>query len=159
MRPSATFQFSITAEVERSAGLVVVGGDLDITTTALLGAAVNACLDERPRSIALDLRDVRFMDCAGTAELLHCRDRALERAAHLRLTHLSPAVERMLSPALRAALAVEPGDELGRRRVLRCLACGTRSLHVLGPTTRATDGAVLVQWWSCTACEDGTTVA
>ena len=159
MRPSATFHFSITAEVERSVGLVVVGGDLDITTTALLGAAVNACLDEQPRSVSLDLRDVRFMDCAGTAELLQCRDRALARSARLRLTHLSPAVERMLSPALRQALAADPADELGHRRMLRCLSCGARAPHVLGPTTRATDGAVLVQWWSCTACEDGVTVA
>lgn len=159
MRPTAVFQFSITAEVEGEAGLVTVVGDLDITTTALLGAAVEACLEERPHAVALDLRAVRFMDGAGTAELLQCHDRARKRAARLRITHTSPAVQRMLAPALRSALAGEPDSASDARRVLRCLSCGTRTVHVPGPTTRTTDGAVLVQWWSCTACEDGTTLA
>ncbi|MEV5000747.1 STAS domain-containing protein [Nocardioides sp. LML1-1-1.1] len=159
MRPSATFQFTITAEVELSVGVVVVGGNLDVTTVALLGTAVDACLEARPHAVALDLRDVRFMDCAGTTELLRCRDRAAAHSARLRLSHLSGAVDRMLSPTLRKALAAEPGRRPGAQRMLRCLSCGARAPHVLGPTTRATDGAVLVQWWSCTACEEGTTVA
>lgn len=163
MRPTTSaFQFTISAEVERATGVVVVGGDLDVTTTALLGAAVGACLDDRADTVALDLRGVRFMDCAGTAELLACRSRARSQSARLAVTHTSGAVERMLSPLLRQALAGQPGQPgqpTVRIRQLHCLSCGTSTTHVPGPVTRARDGRVLLRWWACTACSEGHTLA
>lgn len=157
---TSAFHFSIWADVERSDAQVILGGDLDVTTVGLLGAAVDACLDKRPAAIRLDLREVRFMDCAGTTELLQCRGRAQRRRVELGITHTSAAVDRMLSPGLRKALAGEsaPPHSPGHR-TLQCLPCGTRTPHVPGPTTRSDTGTVLVQWWSCTSCLDGTTVA
>ena len=40
-------------------------------------------------------------------------------------------------------------------RVFRCLACGVVGPHVKGRATYGSTGELLVQWWACTACEEG----
>ena len=43
-------------------------------------------------------------------------------------------------------------------RHLECLVCERFTDHVLGPTTEAKDGSVLVQWWTCAECREGHTL-
>jgi hypothetical protein len=49
-----------------------------------------------------------------------------------------------------------PGpDDQESRLLLECLPCGRITVHRPGPVTRATDGTVLLHWWSCTECPEG----
>lgn len=101
--------FSVTIRPDgRAPGAdhVEVEGDLDLVTRAQLESAVAACLHRQPRMIALNLRRVAFMDCAGTAGLLACCSRALAQHARLVVVEPSVAVTRILTPDLNATLGI-----------------------------------------------------
>ncbi|HWJ10208.1 MAG TPA: hypothetical protein VNS46_12580 [Nocardioides sp.] len=68
-----------------------------------------------------------------------------------------PSVPSPLEVATRFSreAAPEPG---GRVRQLECLACERETAHVTGPATYGRNGELLVQWWTCTECEEGRTV-
>lgn len=46
----------------------------------------------------------------------------------------------------------------GDSKQLECLACERVTPHELGPATYGRDGSLLVQWWTCTECQEGRTV-
>ena len=54
-----------------------------------------------------------------------------------------------------------PADLAGSReaRRLECLQCGRFTRHVQGRATYGAHGALLVQWWRCTVCGEGETIA
>lgn len=137
---------------------LVVEGELTATTTDLLEGAVLACLRVNPHTVAVDLARVDFMDAAGIAALLDCRSRAAMQQARLVVIHPNRTLTHLMRPEVRALLAVPPTADRAGRRELPCIACGAITEHVPGPTTRGADGEVLVQWWSCTACDEGNTV-
>lgn len=56
----------------------------------------------------------------------------------------------------RAVRRVAGADSAARQ--LDCLVCEQRTPHELGPATYGRDGTLLVQWWSCTVCQEGRTV-
>lgn len=154
--------FWIATETRDRATVLVVNGDLDISTSPMLEAALLSCLRDQPPSIAVDLANVSFMNGAGIRALLVGRARAAEHRARFHVVRTSRAVERLMTPGLRAVLtAAEPAPAPqvpSRTRVLECIACTRRTDHVKGPTTLRPDGSVLLQWWSCTECEEGTAV-
>ncbi|KRB78463.1 hypothetical protein ASE01_04150 [Nocardioides sp. Root190] len=43
-------------------------------------------------------------------------------------------------------------------RTVECLSCGSATVHVKGRVTHDRQGGLLVQWWDCTACEEGEAV-
>lgn len=142
---------------------VDVAGDLDLAARDLLDAAVITCLHRRPPSVTLDMHRVSFMDCAGATGLLTCCSRALEQDVQLLVVEPSAAVTRILAPDVAAALgiqrpALDHDRGTGVRRRLECVPCGRRTPHVVGEQTVAADGAVLVQWWRCTECEEGNAI-
>ncbi|WGX97887.1 STAS domain-containing protein [Nocardioides sp. L-11A] len=169
---------SITSTGGPDAATLLVEGDLVVTTTAVLEGAVNVCLRGHPRRVAVDLTRVRFMDSAGITALLTCRGRAATQRARLVVTHPSPTLARVMRPEIRALLTVDPEaavapppgpppgpppepppePTVGQRRLLACLSCGATTAHVPGPRTLGADGEVIVQWWSCTACDEGNTL-
>jgi len=162
---------SITSEDDHEAAILHVEGELVGTTTDVLEGAVNVCLRRAPRTVTVDLARVHFMDSAGISTLLRCRGRATAQRARFTVIRPSALVTRLMRPEIRALLAISPATDpvpraadsphpaaRGPVRPLRCLACGTTTEHVPGPTTRGRDGEVLVQWWSCTECEEGNTV-
>ena len=165
-RPSARptpFSATVLPDV-RDAALVEVVGDLDLESRDLLEAAVVACLHQKPRTVSLDLHRVTFMDCAGTTGLLACHSRAVAQEARLVVVDPSTAVTRILPRDVAAALGIRawPADldpGVGPRRRLECVPCGQVTPHVLGEQTIGTDGTLLVQWWRCTECEEGNTIA
>lgn len=95
-----------------------LAGEIDLTTTDVLAAAVDQCLQRRPVRLTVDLHEVTFCDCAGIQELQHARQRAAAAGTGLRLTGLTPPVLRVLTLTDAADLlsaTVDPvrPDELG----------------------------------------------
>ena len=160
------YECTVTSEGGPGTATLHVEGELTAATTDILEGAVNACLRSGPRLVAVDLAHVSFMDSAGITALLSCRGRATAQRARFTVIRPSRTLTRMMRPEIRALLAIvpdgapeaEPVRVPGDVRVLRCLACGGTTEHVRGPTTRGSDGEVMVQWWSCTECDEGFTV-
>jgi anti-sigma B factor antagonist len=76
--------------------VIEVVGEVDLLTTPQLSVAVRRQLDEHPRTLVLDLHEVRFLGASGLAVLLDLRDLAPRIGATLRLARLSPAARRPL---------------------------------------------------------------
>ncbi|MDQ6525726.1 hypothetical protein RB608_19070 [Nocardioides sp. LHD-245] len=43
--------------------------------------------------------------------------------------------------------------------LLECLQCGRRTRHIKGRATYGVRNDLLVQWWHCTVCTEGETIA
>nr|WSX53784.1 STAS domain-containing protein [Streptomyces sp. NBC_00974] len=71
---SSLFQVSTALDVDVTALRLV--GVLDLDSVAQLRAAVADCWARRSRRVVIDLRDLRFCDCAGLGVLLEARDTA-----------------------------------------------------------------------------------
>lgn len=143
--------------------VVYVNGDLDLATVPVLEAALTACLRTSPPAIAVDLDQVPFMSCLAIRSLLDWRARAAAQSSLLRVTRPSRAVDRLLTPDLRRLLLVEhpPRATVGvptGTRVLECLECRRHTDHAKGPTSRRSDGSLLLQWWTCLVCVEGHTI-
>ncbi|WP_431938982.1 STAS domain-containing protein [Nocardia grenadensis] len=70
---------------------VTATGEIDIHTAPRLHEALTRAMDDRPRTLILDLSAVGFFDSSGLKVLLGCRDEAPD----LRLA-VSPAVRRVI---------------------------------------------------------------
>ena len=73
---------------------IVLAGELDITTTELLGSAVEEALAARPSAIRLDLGEVTFIDSGALRVLVALR--AQHRDIDIAITEASPSVRRVL---------------------------------------------------------------
>ncbi len=65
----------------------------------------------------------------------------------------------MTSPSLSP---VPTPAELALRQqtlLLDCIPCGRATRHIMGRATYGLDAELLVQWWTCTACSEGETIA
>ncbi|WAZ19511.1 STAS domain-containing protein [Streptomyces cinnabarinus] len=87
---------SLSEHVEAEATVVVLRGELDLQSTLLLTAGLDA-LTAGPRpDVVLDLRDVSFVDCSGLNALCRTRARALTRHGRIRLVTDDPRLLRLL---------------------------------------------------------------
>lgn len=76
---------------------MVLHGELDIETQALLGAAFSrALINQRPVRVTLDLSDVTFIDAAGVRCLLTCQLAAQGADVRMVLGSPAPVVTRVL---------------------------------------------------------------
>lgn len=81
--------------IELSEGVrLVVGGDVDLATSAQLAGALDDAF-RRVQRIELDLSTVGFMDSQGLGVLVHARPEA-ESSRRLEIVAGSPAVRRLL---------------------------------------------------------------
>ena len=66
-----------------------------------------------------------------------------------------------MTPPPSSSANVSPANLAGSReaRLLECLQCGRPTRHVRGRVTYGARGALLVQWWQCTVCGEGETIA
>ncbi len=90
-----------------AAGLpvIAVAGDLDISNSAKVEAAVTAIAAARPEQLVFDLSGLRFMDSAGIAVLLG----AVSLIGAVSLREPSPAVRRVLEiTGLADVITIEP---------------------------------------------------
>lgn len=82
-----------------------VGGQLDVSTESVLGAALQQALRERPSKIVLDVSRLEFMDSSGLAVLLV----AARQVDVLELRNPTDIIRRLVTIAgLNEALHVTP---------------------------------------------------
>jgi anti-anti-sigma factor len=72
-------------------------GELDVSAVARIGWTVDQALSRGCTVIAMDLRNVTSVDCAGIDALADTRHRLDAVSSHLHVTGRSPQVSRMIS--------------------------------------------------------------
>lgn len=76
---------------------VAVDGEIDLSSSEVLRAALSCLLSERfPHRIEVDLAGVTFMDCGGLSVLAGVGNAAARTRCQLRITHAQPIVRRVL---------------------------------------------------------------
>jgi anti-sigma B factor antagonist len=85
----------IEVDVRREAATMVVTGELDLTTRAVLAEQLSAILRTRPRRLILDLAGTGFIDC-GTARLIVSAGQSLSEGTRTVIRRPSRAVRRVL---------------------------------------------------------------
>ena len=88
----------LTVTLRREPGCthVVVAGELDIATAGRIEREVRVLLAGGCAAVAIDLRELEFIDSSGVHELLRCRDHALTRGARLHVLVAPGPVSRAL---------------------------------------------------------------
>ena len=97
---------SVETRAEEAGGpVIVVSGDLDISSVGELRGAVDQVAATRPEELTFDMSALRFMDSAGIAVLLG----AAGRVPTVRLRNPNTAVRRVIElTGLTDVLKVEP---------------------------------------------------
>lgn len=72
----ASNEVAIRVEHVGEATVLSVAGDMDMTTTPEVQAAVIKVLDERPGTVVLDIDEVSFLGSDGIAVLVRCHQYA-----------------------------------------------------------------------------------
>jgi anti-sigma B factor antagonist len=75
--------------------VIVVAGELDASGDQSFGACLSAVLDRHPGSIAIDTRDLSFLDSSGLRSLLLACAAADKAGVAFRISQPSPALRRM----------------------------------------------------------------
>ena len=75
---------------------IVVTGELDLAEAGRIEREVRLLLGAGCSAIAIDLRELAFIDSSGVHELLRCRDEALGRGAELTVLLAPGPVSRAL---------------------------------------------------------------
>jgi len=95
--PESSPLLNIDAIEDETGTLLVVAGEIDLSTADLLGTAIGkASTGSAERRVRLDLRGVSFMDSTGVKVLVTSRS---ELAARLTISAASPTVVRLLEVA------------------------------------------------------------
>jgi anti-sigma B factor antagonist len=89
--PPLAVETAITA----GTAMVVIRGELDLTTTPLLCRHLARIRDARPRRLVLEMSGVDFIDCAA-ARLLASTGRFLPEGRRPVIRHPSPVLRRLL---------------------------------------------------------------
>jgi anti-anti-sigma factor len=76
---------------------VTLAGELDLDSAPRVREAVDACLEQGPALLRLDLGGVRFCDCAGANALLRARLVVLGAGVDLAVEGIGPQPARLFS--------------------------------------------------------------
>jgi RNA polymerase sigma-B factor len=76
---------------------VTVSGEIDMLTATPLHATLVAVANTRPRSVAVDLAGVPFIDAAGMTALIRAYDHAHRLGVGIGLINVRPMVVRALA--------------------------------------------------------------
>ncbi|MEU1788152.1 STAS domain-containing protein [Streptomyces sparsogenes] len=93
---------SAPRHTERAVGgttVVELRGEIDIHTAPLIGTYLDDLRAVALPDLAVDLRAVSFIDCAGLGMLCRARNRVVQRQGRLRLVSDSTHILRVLSGA------------------------------------------------------------
>jgi anti-sigma B factor antagonist len=88
-------QVAIDVKFGRGTATVVISGELDLLTRALLSERLSMVVRRKPRRLVLDMARTSFMDC-GSARLIAAAGQSLADAGQLVIRHPGPAVRRVL---------------------------------------------------------------
>lgn len=100
------------AEADAAAGSVVVRlqGELDMATAPLLSRALDTALDARPNILALDLRDLTFVDSTGIRVLITaCRRAGGQGSSFVLRDPRRPVLKALRLTGVDRLMVVEPG--------------------------------------------------
>ena len=86
---------TIEAAVTAGTAVVVISGELDLTTTSLLSQQLAQILEDGPQRLVFDMSGVHFMDCA-TVRLIAGTGRCLPQGRRPIIRRPSLAVRRVL---------------------------------------------------------------
>ncbi|WP_138900127.1 STAS domain-containing protein [Streptomyces albidochromogenes] len=90
-------RFESYAVARAGVARVAFGGELDWDSAPYIRKAVAACLEERPKTLCLDLSDVSFCDCAGVNALLEARIAVSAAGAGLVVEGIGAQLGRLLA--------------------------------------------------------------
>ena len=85
---------SIVVDRDGDESVVTVGGDIDLETSAELGAVLGSL--DSPGVVNVDLGAVTYIDSTGLRVLLTAREALSENGGHLRVSATSNIVARLL---------------------------------------------------------------
>ena len=98
MRPAGdSDRFRVEASRQGEARVLRLIGELDLSGVDLLERAMEAELDAEDGIVALDLRDVSFMDSSGLRALVMADRRVKDAGRNLVLVRPSRSVERVMT--------------------------------------------------------------
>jgi anti-sigma B factor antagonist len=106
LRPRGPVQFSVEVRDTGDGTYLAVSGEVDVLTAPKLGAALHDALHREQGSVAVDLRDVTFVDSAGLHVLLNAQRR-------LTRTHRRLSVVCGEGPVRRVIELARLGETLG----------------------------------------------
>ena len=89
-------EFSCRTTLDHGAAVVVVSGELDMSTAPELSRSLVTILDGHPRALTLDLAGVEFIDSTGLTLLVRTSNSLQEHDGALVLTSPTPPVRRVL---------------------------------------------------------------
>jgi anti-anti-sigma factor len=84
-----------TIALPSGAVLVQLSGDIDLAVEAALRDHFTTAIDLSPH-LAVDMRHVEFIDCAGLGTLMWARNRAVAQGGNFVLVSPSPQARRLL---------------------------------------------------------------
>jgi anti-sigma B factor antagonist len=79
------------------ASVIVVGGELDLASSAALDRELARVVDSGGERVIVDLRKLEFMDSTGLSTLVKAHQRAEAAGKRFGLVRGSPQVQRLLS--------------------------------------------------------------
>lgn len=97
---------SVDAAVEGSVARVTLRGELDLDRAAALAEQLSGLTTQGATAVDIDASGLNFIDSSGLRALLSAREQLDAAGASLRLTSISPAVERVLEMTGTRALLV-----------------------------------------------------
>jgi anti-sigma B factor antagonist len=109
---SALLQAGFHAEADALGGRVVVRlqGELDMATAPVLSRALDTALDARPNLLALDLRELTFVDSTGIRVLITaCRRAGGQGTLFVLRDPCRPVLKALRLTGVDRLMVVEPG--------------------------------------------------
>ena len=103
--------FGTRVEVQDRVAVMVLSGDLDLSTAPILREELAQVEASGVRAIMLDLREVTFIDSTGLHEFLQARSRAQDNGHRLLMSGASPAARRLFELTGTRFLLDEQGVE------------------------------------------------
>src|SRR5438067_11637862 len=87
---------TVSAAVEGGIARVTLRGELDLDRAGALAEELSALTNQGATTVTIDVSGLNFIDSSGLRALLTAREQLDGAGVSLRLTALSPAVERVL---------------------------------------------------------------
>ena len=93
--PRAPSALKVAAHYEGQRVTLVLGGEFDMTGTALFWAHVGEAVRTRPASIIIDARELEFIDSSGLLAFIRAREAAAEAGATFAVVDPSPMLRHI----------------------------------------------------------------
>jgi anti-anti-sigma factor len=89
-------RLTITTQRHRRRSVLLLQGDLDLSTQDRLRCAISRALTHHPRVLVLDLSGLDFIDCSGLSVLVWAHKRLAGQERQLLITGGKPLVRRLI---------------------------------------------------------------